>query len=537
MRHIVARTLAVAVAGACGAGCASARRAVPPPQPLAAPARHRAPPLPPIPNVTGPLAITVVYPRLGATIAARDSTFIFGSVGTGDATLTINGFPVPVKPNGAFLAWLPLPDSALSRYDLVATRGSDTVRLSHAVVLPTAPRGDTATDSTALPRAFPDSGRLVALDDTSSKVDDTDRVVIARPVPAGTYKWFLLPGTVVEVVGRVAGYTRVRLDSALDVWVATGGTRFTPVPPRPSPLHRLAGPVRVTPGPGWVDVALSTGDHPPFAIEESGHDLVVTLYGTQATPDAIQYLTDTTGRPLVRAITWSQETSDRTRVTIHLSAAPYGYLPIGTGAGLVLRIRRPPAVDSAAPLAGRLIVIDAGHPPAGATGPTGLYEANVTLAVSNVLRDALIARGAVVVMTRTTADPLPLASRPVIARRANADVLVSVHLNALPDGTNPFTAPGTSTYFFQPHSIALARAVQAAVVRHLGLRDLGIFASNLALVRPTWMPAVLCEGAFIIIPEQEAALRTPAFQQAYADGIADGLEDYFRALATGAGPA
>lgn len=538
MRHIVARVLATA-AGACVAGCAPAPRAAAPPQPVAAPDRRTPPPLPPIPGVTGPLALTVVYPKLGATIAARDSNFIFGSVGTGDATLTINGFPVPVEPNGAFIAWLPVPDSASSRYDLVAARGADTVRLSHGILLPPPGRtpADSAADTTALPRAFPDSGRLVALDDTSSRLDDTDRVVIARPVPAGTYKWFLLPGTVVQVVGRAPGYTRVRLDSTLDVWVANGGIRFTPVPARSHPLHRIAGPVRVTPTPGWVDVALSMGDRPPFAVDENGHDLVLTLYGTQAAPDAIQYVTDTTGQPLVRAVTWSQETSDRARVTIHLSSPPFGYLPLWTGSALVLRVRRPPAVDSLAPLAGRTIVVDAGHPPAGTTGPTGLYEPVVTLAVANALRDALIARGAIVVMTRTTADPVPLASRPVIARRANADVLVSVHLNAVPDGMNPFTAPGTGTYFFHPHSIALARAVQAAMVRHLGLRDLGIFASNLALVRPTWMPSVLCEGAFLIIPEQEAALRTPAFQQAYADGIADGLETYFRSLATRPGPA
>jgi N-acetylmuramoyl-L-alanine amidase len=69
------------------------------------------------------------------------------------------------------------------------------------------------------------------------------------------------------------------------------------------------------------------------------------------------------------------------------------------------------------------------------------------------------------------------------------------------------------------------------MVRHMGLRDLGVYYDNLALARPTWMPAVLCEGAFIIIPEQEAALRTPEFQTAYARGIVDGLESYFRSLA------
>jgi N-acetylmuramoyl-L-alanine amidase len=33
------------------------------------------------------------------------------------------------------------------------------------------------------------------------------------------------------------------------------------------------------------------------------------------------------------------------------------------------------------------------------------------------------------------------------------------------------------------------------------------------------------------VPEQEAALRDPAFQLRYAEGIAEGLEEYFRSLA------
>jgi N-acetylmuramoyl-L-alanine amidase len=65
------------------------------------------------------------------------------------------------------------------------------------------------------------------------------------------------------------------------------------------------------------------------------------------------------------------------------------------------------------------------------------------------------------------------------------------------------------------------------MVRHMGLRDLGINYDNLAVIRPTWVPSVLAEGAFIMIPEQEAALRTPQFQQAYAEGVVEGLERFF----------
>jgi N-acetylmuramoyl-L-alanine amidase len=52
------------------------------------------------------------------------------------------------------------------------------------------------------------------------------------------------------------------------------------------------------------------------------------------------------------------------------------------------------------------------------------------------------------------------------------------------------------------------------------------------VVRGAWMPSVLVEGAYVIVPEQEAALRTPEFQEAYALAIVEGLEAWFRTLAT-----
>ena len=58
--------------------------------------------LPPVPQVTGPLVPYVEYPDSLQVIAVRDSNFLFGSVGSGDATLLVNGQFVPVQPNGAF---------------------------------------------------------------------------------------------------------------------------------------------------------------------------------------------------------------------------------------------------------------------------------------------------------------------------------------------------------------------------------------------------------------------------------------------------
>ena len=52
---------------------------------------------------------------------------------------------------------------------------------------------------------------------------------------------------------------------------------------------------------------------------------------------------------------------------------------------------------------------------------------------------------------------------------------------------------------------------------------------NLAVLRMNEMPAVLVEAAFMMIPEQEAALRTPEFRRRIAEGVAAGIERYLEA--------
>lgn len=507
--------------------------------------------LPPVPAAAGPLRIAVVYPRPGQVIAARDSNFILGSVGKAGAALTVNGVRVPVQPNGAFLAFLPVPPGPEPRYELVATAGAESVRAEVVVRLPP-PRpapadsaaladslvgADSARSPGAAPRAA-DSARALAAGspppDTLSLVTlgapdvaaDSDRVVFGRPTPGGTYKWFFLPGTVARATGRSGDWVRVALDDVLDAWVSAEDAR--PAPFGTALPRRVARNMRVNPAPGWVDVVIPTGSRPPHQVEEQDRAIVLTLFGTAGNTDIVQ---QPGADPLVREVSWTQEGRERVRYVVHLARPPYGYLVLWNGSAVVLRVRRPPAVTAAAPLRGLTIAVDPGHPPAGATGPTGLYEAVPTLAVGQRVQRLLEERGARVVMTRTAADAVALADRPVMARRAGAHALVSIHLNALPDGINPFAAHGTGTYYFHPQSVPLARAVQRAMVRRMGLRDLGIYYDNLAMARPTWMPSVLAEGAFIMIPEQEAAMRTPQYQEAYARGIVEGLERYFLGVA------
>jgi len=110
----------------------------------------------------------------------------------------------------------------------------------------------------------------------------------------------------------------------------------------------------------------------------------------------------------------------------------------------------PPASDRiyASPVArGRpIVVIDAGHGgrDPGATSVSGqVREKQLTLALAQALRDKLVERGRVrVAMTRDDDRYLTLDDRAAVARRLNAAMFVSIHIDS---AANPL-ARGASVY-------------------------------------------------------------------------------------------
>ncbi|MDQ6717911.1 MAG: N-acetylmuramoyl-L-alanine amidase [Gemmatimonadota bacterium] len=512
---------------------------VPVPGPAVVPARvvERAalppsnPALPPVPDIRGPVRIKVVYPDSGQLIQSRDSNFIFGSVGSGDAGLKINGMLVPVWPNGAFMGWIPVPSQQAPFYELVATNGLDTARLSLPVkLLPPKvliPRDTLPVDTTRRDTTFVTQYALIA---PPGSVSDTDRLAIGRPAPGNgqEYKWFLFPGTPVKVTGSRGDFARIELDSAAPIWIQKSDIAIQPASYVP-PVRIAGSAARVEAAAQWIDLIVPTNTPPAYLTEESNRSISVLLYGTTA--ESVVSALPMSVDKYVAGV--SVETlPGRIKYTVNLSRAPYGYLAMYQNGAFVLRVRRPPVIaDANNPLRGLTITVDPGHPPAGATGPTSLYEGEAVLAVGLRLRDLLLQKGVNVVMTRTTMDPVDLGLRPIISRRANANAFISLHLDAEPDGVNPATHAATACYYFWPHSRPMAELTIAILGPAMSTPILGAKFQNLAVNRGTWMPAMLCEGGFIILPDVEAALRTPQYQDAYARGILAGIESYFESLA------
>ena len=190
-------------------------------------------------------------------------------------------------------------------------------------------------------------------------------------------------------------------------------------------------------------------------------------------------------------------------------------------------------------LAGHSITIDAGHGgnDSGAIGPTGVTEKSVTLRVALALQKILASEGATVYMTRTTdtevspkgadaSDIEELQARCDVANQHDSDIFISIHMDSFTNGA----AKGTTGYYYalgSKKSRDLADKVRAGVIDQIGTSSRGTQSCNFYVVKHTDMPATLVEVAFISNPTEEKLMNSEDGVQKAAQGIADGIADFF----------
>lgn len=222
------------------------------------------------------------------------------------------------------------------------------------------------------------------------------------------------------------------------------------------------------------------------------------------------------------------------------------------------------------------LVIDAGHGghDAGALGAKS-KEKNINLNVAlafgrYVERNMPDVR---VIYTRTTDVFIPLHDRANIANKANADLFISVHTNALPAGK---IARGFETYSLGMHrakdnldvamrensvismekgyqqtyqgfdpkssesyiifefiqgknmerSVEIARSIQNSVCQNANRPDKGVHQAGFLVLRETSMPSCLIELGFITTPDEENLLNDESRIDDIAKAIYEGFAKY-----------
>ena len=235
----------------------------------------------------------------------------------------------------------------------------------------------------------------------------------------------------------------------------------------------------------------------------------------------------------------------------------------------------PTSPAAAARLTGRkTVVIDPGH---GGKDPgasdNGVIEKNVNLGVGLALERVLSERGYRVVMTRNTDVYLTLQERTDIANREEADLFVSVHVNALPKKKS---MAGFEIYIMalptDKDAMELAKTENREYVEGKGmdvanvdrrtemlLRILGDMQQNnkisestdfaaalynagavnglpmrriaqapFFVLRGAGMPAVLLEIGFLTNAEEAQMLVNPVYQQRIAQAMGAGIVNYLK---------
>lgn len=186
-------------------------------------------------------------------------------------------------------------------------------------------------------------------------------------------------------------------------------------------------------------------------------------------------------------------------------------------------------------VAQKIIVLDPGHggSDAGAIGPTGVKEKNVSLAVSLKASNLLTAAGYQVVMTRTTdidvaapgvPDSTELQAR-VDKAPPNAALFISVHCNAFATTT----ANGMET-FHAPTAVKgsrLAKLLNEELAKLGGLNNRGVKAARFYVMTHSQCPASLIELGFITNPREEKLLASNDYQQKLAQAITNAVNRYF----------
>ena len=300
--------------------------------------------------------------------------------------------------------------------------------------------------------------------------------------------------------------------------------------------------------PGTVRVVLdieSIEDFKVFPLSDP-YRVVIDITGVKKTPAVpAQPITDSSGReiPQIRQTPASAFQPDTTLIQ-----------------QLGLKVNR--------------IVLDPGHggKDPGAIGKNGLMEKDVTLKLARMLREKLTEdAGAKIILTRDSDVFIPLEERTAIANSQEADLFVSIHINAAPRRT----ASGIETYILSlsnneearrvaarenatstrsvsdlefilndliktaktNDSAKLAAVVQDNLVSGLRkkfgkIRSNGVKGAPFYVLVGTKMPAILVEVSFISNPEEEMRLKDEAYLREVVEGIAAGIMHYMNGTGT-----
>jgi N-acetylmuramoyl-L-alanine amidase len=190
---------------------------------------------------------------------------------------------------------------------------------------------------------------------------------------------------------------------------------------------------------------------------------------------------------------------------------------------------------------GHIVMLDPGHGgyDPGAITKQGVYEKAINLQIAQKVKEMLDPSGIEVFLTReedidyvpdgikgkTTKKQIDLNRRIDMAREVNADVFVSLHVNATATGLQS----GAETFYhYQSESgNRLAELIQQELIKIPGMNRRIAKPGDFYIIKNTSMPAIIVEVGYLSSVKEQKKLQQSWYQEQLARAIAKGIANYF----------
>ena len=338
-------------------------------------------------------------------------------------------------------------------------------------------------------------------------------------------------------------------------------------------IHRLDGDKSKGLAPRtYIDITgarLLTNSKEPVAV---GDRLLRQIRVGQYSDDVVRVVLDLTDDTAAHDISLMP---DLYRLVIHVQPQRTGET-VNSDASTVIKATaktRQPAKPTVSGI--RKIVLDPGHggKDPGAIGVGGITEKDLVLSIAKKLAVKLTRElGIEVILTRKDDRYVPLEDRTATANAEDADLFVSLHMNASPN----LEARGLETYYLDntsdeasirlaarenstsrknisdlqfilsdmmqnvklEDSISLAHHLQAAAVSGMSrkmtdVKDLGVKKALFYVLVGARMPSVLVEMFFITNRVEGRAMNDEGHQDAMVDALLEGIRKYSQGTVAG----
>jgi N-acetylmuramoyl-L-alanine amidase len=203
----------------------------------------------------------------------------------------------------------------------------------------------------------------------------------------------------------------------------------------------------------------------------------------------------------------------------------------------------------------RTVALDPGHGGRDPGNQIGNHEEKkYTLLLAREVQELLERAGIKAVLTRRSDTYVERSERADLARKAKADLFVSLHYNNAADtsasgvetyAVTPFGAEATNGgdisliphpgNKFDAQSVLLAYEVQRSITRGVDASDRGVRRAGFEVLRKATMPSILIESGFMSNSGESKKVFDDAYRKEIAHAIVDGILSYKRIMERNSG--